>query len=239
MEINMATKSKKSTKTASKKNIKKTLPKVNTKTPVVSKSLTKKNQAQTFSLLVAALVFMVLAMGYMRFKYLLIPATVNGSPIFSWSYVKSLHQTAGTQVIDQLVVEKLISQEAKDLKIEISQEELDAEYARLELQFESVGGLDAFLASQGLKKKDIDDQVKLNLQVQKIVADSVALTDEEVDEYYQANINTFEGLTPEEAKEQAAKILYDQTLQQQISVWVQDLRAKGQVTINFPSAQVQ
>lgn len=235
----MATKSKKTTKTASKKNKKKTLPKVKTVSPKVSKSPAKKNQAQTFNLLVAALVFMVLAMGYMRFKYLLVPATVNGSPIFSWKYVKTLHQTAGTQTIDQLVVEKLIEQEAKDQNIEISQEELDLEFERLELQFESVGGLDAFLSSQGLKKKDIDDQVKLNLKVQKIVADSVSVTDEEVDEYYQTNKDVFVDLAPEEAKEQAAKTLYEQKLQQQIGIWVQDLRAKGQITINFPNAQIQ
>ena len=233
----MATKSKKSTKTTSKK--KKAPSKIKTVNPKVLKSYTKKNQAQTFNLLVAALVFMVLAMGYMRFKYLLVPATVNGSPIFSWKYVKTLHQTAGTQVVDQLVVEKLIAQEAKNQNIEISQEELDLEFERLELQFESVGGLDAFLSTQGLKKKDIDDQVKLNLQVQKIVADSVSVTDEEVDEYYQTNIDAFVYLTPEEAKEQAANTLYEQKLQQQIGIWVQDLRAKGQITINFPNAQVQ
>ena len=234
----MATKSKKSTKNT-KTNKKKTSPKKTTSIPKVLNKSTNKNQAQTFNLLVAALVFMVLAMGYMRFKYLLVPATVNGSPIFSWKYVKTLHQTAGTQVIDQLVVEKLITQEAKDQNIEISQEELDLEFERLELQFESVGGLDAFLSTQGLKKKDIDDQVKLNLQVQKIVADSVSVTDEEVDEYYQTNIDAFTDLTPEEAKEQAANALYEQKLQQQIGIWVQDLRAKGQVTINFPNAQVQ
>ena len=231
----MATKSKKSIKTATKKSPLKT----NIVNPKVSKNPTKKNRAQTFNLLVAALVFIVLAMGYMRFKYLLVPATVNGSPIFSWKYVKSLHQTAGTQVIDQLVVEKLITQEAKKQKIEISQEELDLEFERLELQFESVGGLDAFLSSQGLKKKDINDQVILNLQVQKIVSESVSITDEEVDAYYQENKDAFVDLTPEEIEEQSAGMLYEQKLQQQIGIWVQDLRAKGQITINFPNAQIQ
>ena len=238
----MAAKSKKSPSTkktgaVKKSNKKTTTPMTTSAKPAVGKSMVDKNQTQTFNLLVIALVFIVLAMGYMRFKYLLIPATVNGSPVFSWEYVRSLHQTAGTQVIDQLVVEKLIEQEAKNQKIEVSQEEVDAEYQRLEEQFESVGGLEAFLSSQGLKKKDIDGQVLLNLKVQKIVAKDISVSDEEVDEYYSENKDSFEDFTKDEAMEQSKNILYEQKLQQQIGSWIQDLRAKGQITINFPNAQ--
>lgn len=236
----MATKSKSANKkTVKNKPTKEMSSKQNSYSQVKPKVVGAKNQAQTFNLLVAALVFIVVAMGYMRFKYLLIPASVNGSPIFSWEYVKSLNQTAGTQVIDQLVVEKLISQEAKKQNIEVSQEEMDSEYARLETQFESVGGLDAFLASQGMTRKEIDNQVKLNLQVQKIISDGVTVTDEEVDEYYQENKDSFEDLSVDDAKAESKNILFEQKLQQQIGSWIQDLRAKGQVTINLPNIQTQ
>src|SRR5690349_432485 len=77
--------------------------------PVV-KSISGTNPAQTFNLVVGALVVVVLALGFMRYKYLFVPAVVNGSPIYSWQYVKVLNQTAGKQVMDQLVVEKLIAQ---------------------------------------------------------------------------------------------------------------------------------
>lgn len=196
-----------------------------------------KNQSQTFTMVVAALVLIVLAMGYVKFKYLLIPAVVDGGPIFSWQYVKALNQTAGKQVIDQLIVEKLIAQEAKNQKIELTQEEIDAEIARLDEQFKSVGGLDAFLSSQGLKKADIQKQLELNLKVQKIVAGKVNVTAEEVDKYYTENAADYKDKKVEEAKTEIKQLLSDQALQQQVGTWIQDLRAKAKITINLPVAK--
>lgn len=203
---------------------------------VMADSTTPQSTAKTFNLVVGALVLVVLGMGYMRYKYVLVPATVNGSPVYGWQYVKSLNQSAGKQVMDQLIVEKLISQEAKKLNITLTQQEIDDEIGRLDAQFESVGGLDAFLSTQGLSKSDIQGQLELNLKVQKIVADKVSVSQEEVDKYYTENQAEYTEVTMEEAKGQIQQMLVDQAMQQQISTWIQDLRAKAQVVNNLPGA---
>lgn len=204
--------------------------------PVVQ-NMTGTNPTQTFNLVVGALVVVVLALGFMRYKYLFIPAVVNGSPIYSWQYVKVLNQTAGKQVMDQLVVEKLIAQEADKQKVTLTNEEVDGEFARLDKQFESAGGLDAFLATQGLAKADIRNQLELNLKVQKIVAGQVNVTDEEVAKYYDENKADYKDLKAEEAAVQIKQMLADQALQQQVGTWIQDLRSKAQVTLNLPNAK--
>lgn len=195
------------------------------------------NSSQTFNLVVGALVVVVLALGFMRYKYLFVPAVVNGSPIYSWQYVKVLNQTAGKQVMDQLVVEKLIAQEADKQKVTLTNEEVDAEFARLDKQFESAGGLDAFLATQGLAKADIRNQLELNLKVQKIVAGQVNVTDEDVSKYYAENKADYKDLKADEAAVQIKQMLADQALQQQVGTWIQDLRSKAQVTLNLPNAK--
>jgi len=122
-------------------------------------------------------------------------------------------------------------------KIELTQEEIDAEIARLDEQFKSVGGLDAFLSSQGLKKADIQKQLELNLKVQKIVAGKVNVTAEEVDKYYTENAADYKDKKVEEAKTEIKQLLSDQALQQQVGTWIQDLRAKAKITINLPVAK--
>lgn len=227
---------------AKKKSVKKSLPKV--EVPVSDMKVmdsanvtTQRTPAQTFNLVVGALVVVALAMGYMRYKYLVVPAVVNGSPIYSWQYVKVLNQTAGKQVIDQLVVEKLIAQEADNQKVMLTTEEVDAEFSRLDTQFESAGGLDAFLSTQGLKREDIKNQLELNLKVQKIVAGKVNVTDEEVATYYQENKADYADQKEDEAKVQIKQMLADQALQQQVGTWIQDLRSKAKVTLNLPNAK--
>jgi foldase protein PrsA len=203
----------------------------------VLKNISGTNSAQTFNLVVGALVVVVLALGFMRYKYLFVPAVVNGSPIYSWQYVKVLNQTAGKQVMDQLVVEKLIAQEADKQKVTLTNEEVDAEFARLDKQFESAGGLDAFLSTQGLAKDDIQNQLELNLKVQKIVAGQVNVTDEEVAKYYTENKADYVDVKEADAKVQIKQMLADQALQQQVGTWIQDLRSKAQVTLNLPNAK--
>ncbi|MFC1653722.1 hypothetical protein ACFL1M_02645 [Patescibacteria group bacterium] len=234
----MATKKKTRAKKTAPKTKKKATPKPTaTKAPQIKEvkpNLSK--QPQSFNIVVVALVLVVAVMGYMRFKHLFVPATVNGSPIFSWEYVKVLHQTSGKQVLDQLVVEKLIEKETNDKNVTLAQEEIDAEFERLEAQFEAVGGLDAFLSGQGLSKKDIQKQLELNLKVQKILAADIEVTDKEIEEYYKENGDLYEDMSEEEAILAIGGTLFDQKLQQQIGVWIQDLRAKAQVTINLPNA---
>ena len=67
----------------------------------------------------------------------------------------------------------------------------------------------------------------------------ISVSEEEVDEYLEQYQEDFTGLDETEAREEVKNILTDQKTQQEINVMIQDLRAKAQITINFPGQSQQ
>jgi len=92
-----------------------------------------------------------------------------------------------SQVLRSLIDERLEMQEAKRLKITISQEEIDQALARLEQQNNMAkGALDDFLTKSGISKASLVDQVTASLSWSKLVRNrlmqDVSISDEEINE---------------------------------------------------------
>jgi peptidyl-prolyl cis-trans isomerase SurA len=90
-----------------------------------------------------------------------------------------------TRVLRTLIDEKLETQEAKRLKINVSKEELDGALARLERQNNlPKGGLDKYLQSLGIPKDALVEQLSAALSWNKVVdarvSEDVSVTDQEV-----------------------------------------------------------
>ncbi|WP_232426146.1 SurA N-terminal domain-containing protein [Cytobacillus praedii] len=83
-------------------------------------------------------------------------ASVNGEKISEKELNELLVAQYGTEALDSLITEKVISQEKKKEKIKVSKEELDAE---MTAYMESYGGKDAFeeiLANNGVERSTIE-----------------------------------------------------------------------------------
>src|SRR4030042_6701327 len=104
---------------------------------------TKKNM-----LILGALTIILLTA--ISYRYLLVPATVNGKPLFIWSYLVQLHKNYGKQVMNQLVDIELLNQQAEKSGVVIDPSEVEKEYSDLSAQVADSGGIEAFLASQGM-----------------------------------------------------------------------------------------
>lgn len=92
-----------------------------------------------------------------------------------------------SQVLRSLIDERLQMQEAKRLKITISQEEIDQALARLEQQNNMPkGSLDEFLTKAGISKASLVDQLTASLSWSKLVRNrlmqDVTISDEEINE---------------------------------------------------------
>lgn len=197
--------------------------------PSTSMSPAQKTRWQRLALL--TLILIGLAFFALKYRYLLVSATVNGSPIFSWRYARSLHQNSGNQTINQMVVERLIELEAAKNGVVVSDDELNAELSKLETQFTASGGLDTFLQAQGITRDEVKKQLTLTLSLEKLVADQLAITDEEVDSYYQENQETYKEKSAEEAKSEIKELLGGQKRQQTMGEWLE--QAKSQANIKF------
>ncbi|MGM9949027.1 MAG: peptidylprolyl isomerase [Lysinibacillus sp.] len=118
-------------------------------------------------------------------------ATVNDEKITEAELNKLLYSQYGQTVLDALITNEIVEQEAKKLDITLSDEEIDEEY---KVYTESYGGEDALL--QALKdlnmtKEDIMNDIKIYLLTLKVMEDYVDVTEEDVKAYFEENKESF------------------------------------------------
>lgn len=175
--------------------------------------------------------FILLAVAYLS-RGLLFAAFVNGQPISRLSVLSELERRGGSQVLDTLITQTLITQEARKQKITVTDVEIQSQIAELETSLEGQGGLDQVLIAEGMTRNDLKNQLRLQILAEKILADNIAVTDQEVSEYIDQNSD----LLPEDKTEDELNlIVHDQLKQQKLSsaiqTWLTDL--KGKANINY------
>jgi hypothetical protein len=161
-------------------------------------------------------------------------ATVNGEAIRRSEYDKAVAQGSGQDVLDQLVVERLIAAEAKKRNIAVD----EAEAARLldeqKQQFGDESAFQAALAQAGLTETDLGRQLRLSTMLRQMVADKAAVSDQEVNDAYQATASRYAGMSEAEAKEEIRGGLKQQRENAAARDLLTQLRTEAQIETKLP-----
>jgi foldase protein PrsA len=122
-------------------------------------------------------------------------ATVNGEPISRDAYYRRLLQVAGRRVLEQLVEEELVRQEAEKRKITVTDAELQKRLADDEA---------ATMAQRRYSEQKYQAWLKVYLEVvrmrmlkEKLVSDTVTVTEPEVGEFYNRSRDKYPITVPE------------------------------------------
>mgnify|MGYP001603573999 CR=1 FL=1 len=168
------------------------------------------------------------------FKGLFIATIVNGEPISRISIIKALEKQGGKAILDSLVTKKIISQEVKKRNLTISQSDIDQEINKITESLKAQGTtIDQALTAQGMTRAQLNDEIKLQLSIQKMVGKDVEVSDKELDEFITANKAQFpEGTKEEEIKKQSTERIKQQKLQQKTQEFIKNLQDKAKIT-NF------
>ena len=197
------------------------------------KNSLKKKHTLRMAIIVAVLI--VLGTFALKYRYFVVPATVNSQPIFFWDYVAKLHQLAGEQILNQLISERVILQEAMNKGVSVTPEEFDAEVKKVEDQLTQSGGLDTFLTSQSMTRKEFDNQMRLSLLVKKLVETEVSVSDDEINKEYTENAADYKDMDENQAKQKIQLNLREQKIQEQITPWLEGLKTNANIQILLPA----
>ena len=226
----MAAKTKKSTKkTTQKKNSQEITQKKSV--PAQARCCSTASIGKKAIFLIPLLIIIIGILLYIfRSSYLV--ATVNGKPITKFQLWNVLEKQAGKQVLESLVTQTLILQEAKNQNLEITQPDIDAEIQKIKDNLKQQGQeLDQLLVAQGMSLDKLKEQIKMQKIVEKLAAGNVITTDEEVQEYLEKNKDFLpEDATPEELKESVKQQLKQQKQNEQVQSWIQALQEKAKIT---------
>jgi len=164
-------------------------------------------------------------LGFLFFKFFLV-ASVNGKLINRFAVVRELEKQGGRNVTRSLILKSLINQEAKKRKITVSKKELDAEIKRVEANAEAQGAtLDLLLKQQGVSRKELEEQLTLQLLVSKMIDNKVDVSDKEVEEYLAYDQNA--------TKEQAKEAVKQGKLQDRMTSFLTNLETNAKIKYFF------
>lgn len=109
--------------------------------------------------------------------------------------------TFKAQILDMLIDNELIVQEAKKKGFKVSKKEIDDRIKEIRGQFKSDQEYKAALQQAGLTESDVPRQVERMIYAEKLLADlfkGVKATDKEIEDYYKKNEASF--IVPESVK---------------------------------------
>lgn len=166
------------------------------------------------------------------FKGLLIAAMVDNQPISRLELDRQLEKQNGKTVLEGMILQKLILNEAKRNGVNASQQDIDVKMQEIDKQFADQGQkLDDFLALRGQTRKDIEDQVRIQLTVEKLLGNEVTVSEEEVNNYFKQNQSFYpKGANLENVKGEIENTLKQQKLAEKFQTWSQDLKTKAKVS---------
>lgn len=164
-------------------------------------------------------------------RSLFIVALVNNQPISRFGLDRTLEKQGGEQVLNNIIIEMLINQEARKQNLFATQADLDQKYTEIDNQLKAQGQtLEAALLANGQTRADFDSQMKTQIVLEKMLGKDVAVTDEEISTYFTKNKATF-GKDATLASESAniKSTLLQQKLNDKLQPFLKDLQSKAKI----------
>lgn len=230
------------TKATSKKATKKSAPKTSSKSTKTVASLstnkTKTIKSETPQALkmrrsYIILIIVMLALGAFLYyaRGLFVAAVVNGQPISRLSIIKETEKKSGKEVLETIVRDTLIEQEARKANVTVSDQEVNDEIKKAEESVSKQGQkLDDILAMKGLTRNDLKKLIRLDKLVGKIVGRDVKVSDKEVADYIEKNKELLpQDQTEEQLKQTALDTLKQQKLSEKVQTWLESVQNKAKI----------
>ncbi len=189
-------------------------------------SASRKSKKIYFMLLVTGILLLALYK-----KSLFIAAVVNGAPITNLELQMKLNDQFRTQILNQMINEKIIINEAAKNNALPTQQEVNKRISELEA---SVGGKDALnslLSQQGQTISSLREQVMVQLAITKLYEKNATVSAEEISKFIVGNKAQLQATDSASQEKEAENNLKQQKLSQIFSQKFQELKQKANIKV--------
>ncbi len=160
---------------------------------------------------------------------LIVAAVVDGKPIFSWQLNNTLRTRYGQQTLEGMIGEVLIAREAQKQGVTVSQKELEAKQKEILSSLGTEVSLGDFLKFQGLTEADFNQQLRLQLTVERLLTKNLTITDSDIDAYIATNRAMLVATEASALKEEAKKAIINNEVSEKLQSWFLEVRQKAKV----------
>lgn len=160
-----------------------------------------------------------------------VAAMVNGSPITNLELQMKLNKQFRSQILTQLINEKIILAEAAKNNVIATEAEISSKISEIETQVGGAQALDALLTQQGQTRDSIRQQIRLQLSIEKLYVNEATVSGEEVAAFIEQNKDNLRATDSAGQQKEAEETLKNQKLSQIFSQKFQDLKQKAKIQI--------
>lgn len=122
-------------------------------------------------------------------------AKVNGEAITKDQLYNEMVKYMGDQtvnsMVDTLITEALVNQEAKKAKITVTDQDLNAEIDEIKKQFSSDEEFEFILMQNQMTIDQLKDQMRMQVQIEKLFEPQIEIKEEDIKRYFEENIEQF------------------------------------------------
>lgn len=158
-----------------------------------------------------------------------VAAVVDGQPIFSWQLNATLRTRYGQQTLEGMIGETLIQKEAKKTGVDVSADDIAAKQKEILSSLGTEVSLEDFLKFQGLSEADFNQQLIIQLTVERLLTKNLVITDGDIDNYIATSGATLTATEPAQLREEAKRAIISNQVSEQLQPWFLELRQKSNV----------
>lgn len=158
-----------------------------------------------------------------------VAATVNGKPIWRAQLNSQLTNRFGKQTLEAMISEHLIAGAAREAKVSVTQVEVEAKEKEVLKKLGGDVNLEELLRFQGLTKADFDQQMQLQLTVEKILGKGLEITEADINDFIASNRAQLVATEEAQMRAEAKDALFNQKVGQKLQPWFEELKAKAKI----------
>ena len=191
--------------------------------------ITNKKKFGAKPIIYILIIVIIVAVG-LYFSRGMIAATVDGSPITKSTLNKKLEKQFGKEVLDALIIEKLVEKAAEEKNITVNDEDVNTEIQNIENQLAAQDTtLEQALQTQGLTVKDLKDQIILQKKLELLLAGEINVTDDEVNKFITDNNLTIPAENPDAFIAQVRQQLNQQKINTRAQDWINEQKSNAKI----------
>lgn len=179
-------------------------------------------------LIITGLVILIAAFAFWK-KNWFVAAVVNNQPITTVELYSNLKAKNGQEVLDQIIRDKLITQEARVKGVNVSEEDINKKLGEVEKQ---VGGKDQLkqaLETRNITEKDFKQQIKIQLLVEKLLDKEIQVSEQEIDDYLAKNPTEGQDPKNKATRDEVKSQLRNNKLNEKFQSWYSELEKKAKI----------
>lgn len=164
-----------------------------------------------------------------RNKGWILAANVNGAPISRMELNGRLTDRFGTQMLEAIIGETLILQEAQKQNVSVSPDEMSEKIGTIEQSLGGADSLEQSLKLQGITRGEFEKQIRIQLLIDKMLGDEVSVSAEEVDDFVKTNAALLTATTEAEQKTEAETQIRNNKVSQKFVEWFAQLKENAKI----------